>query len=63
MPTTDPARVRPGKYGDLGRGPVATADMTARIADLRRQGHDVIDALWQRHLHAIREGYTYEYAE
>jgi hypothetical protein len=45
------------------RGPVATADMKARIDALRQQGVDVIDALWERNRQALLgEGYSYEYA-
>ncbi len=47
---------------DLGRGPVATADMKARIAALKSQGADIIETLIERHRNALREGYTYEYA-
>ncbi len=47
---------------DLGRGPVATADMKARIAALRSQGADVIETLIERHRIALTEGHTYEYA-
>lgn len=48
----------------LGRGPVAVADMKARIAALTDAGEDVIDALWRRHLVAVLgDGYTYEYAD
>lgn len=48
---------------NLGRGHVATADMKARIAALRAQGADVIDALWERNRQAVLgEGYNYEFA-
>jgi hypothetical protein len=48
---------------NLGRGLVATADMKARIAALRKQGVDVIDALWERNrLAVLGEGYTYDFA-
>jgi hypothetical protein len=46
-----------------GRGRLATADMKARIAALREQGVDVIDALWERNrLAVLGEGYTYDLA-
>lgn len=47
-----------------GRGPTATADMKARIAALRRDGRDVLDVLWRRHLDAINgSGYVYDFVE
>lgn len=48
---------------DLGRGWRATADMKARIAALRIAGVDVFEALWDRHVEALRTGYNYEYAD
>lgn len=48
----------------VGRGRLATADMKARIAALRAQGADVVDALWERNYRAILgEGFRYECAE
>ncbi len=48
---------------NLGRGPVATADMKARIAALRRAGADVVSELWERNRSAVLgEGYRYEFA-
>ncbi len=47
---------------DLGRGPVATADMKARIAALRADGRDILHVLWTRHVHALAgDGYAYEH--
>lgn len=49
---------------NLGRGELATSDMKARIAALRRQGLDVIDVLWDRNRLAVSgEGYSYEFAQ
>jgi hypothetical protein len=48
---------------ELGRGELATRDMALRIAALRADGTDIIEALWQRFVLAEAEGYSYEYAE
>ncbi len=49
---------------DSGRGELAVADMKARIAALRAQDVDVVQALWERTWEAFRAGgYTYEYAQ
>lgn len=49
---------------DVGRGSTATADMKARIAALKRDGADVLDALWERNRRAVAgEGFDYEFAE
>ena len=49
----------------LGRGEIAVSDMKARIAKLREDDADIIDALWERHFRAetLGEGYTYEFAD
>ncbi len=51
----------------LGRGPVAAADMKARIAALREAGYtdqELFAILWDRTRQAeLGEGYTYEFAE
>lgn len=48
----------------VGRGPTAVSDMKARIAALKAQGEDVIEALWERSRQAeLGDGYRYEYAE
>lgn len=45
----------------LGRGQRAVRDMKARIALLRSDGVDVVDALWRRHVHAITgDGHVYD---
>jgi hypothetical protein len=48
-----------------GRGQLATTDMKARIAALRRQGvNDIVAVLWERNREAhFGGGYTYEFAE
>lgn len=48
-----------------GRGPVATTDMKARIAALKRQGvNDLVGVLWERNRQAhFGEGYRYEFTE
>jgi siroheme synthase (precorrin-2 oxidase/ferrochelatase) len=50
-----------------GRGPVATADMKARIAALLKERWDmdfVINQLWERHVDAVLgDGYSYEFTD
>lgn len=50
-----------------GRGPIATADMKARVPALLRERYDwrfVIDQLWERNRDAVLgDGFTYEFAE
>jgi hypothetical protein len=51
------------RYEGVGRGEVATRDMTLRITALRAQGADLIDVLWDRYIDAVLgDGFTYEYA-
>ncbi len=57
-------QVRLIRGADLGRGSLATADMKARIAALRREGVDIVDALWRRHVNAITgAGYVYDHTD
>lgn len=53
-----------GTRQELGRGEEATDDMKRRVAALREQGVDIVEALWARQHRAevLGEGYRYEYA-
>lgn len=52
------------EHTDSGRGPLATADMKARIAAIRKETwrmDELIDRLWERNRRAVVEGRGYEY--